>query len=87
MSMFKNSFWYPNSPKRALLLALVPLMVVAHQSELVGLYDSTTLLFNWLPAQIAYDISFNLVGFVILVVMYYLAPDPPERYQSEGEAK
>lgn len=83
--MFKGSFWYPDSGKSIIVLALIGIMIVFHHSELVGLYDSTTLLFGWLPAQIAYDMAFNLAGFGILVLMYYLAPTPPERYDSEGE--
>lgn len=85
--MLKGSFWYPNSWKHAALFAAVCAMVVLHQSELVGLYDSTTILFGWLPAQIAYDMAFNVVGFGILIVMYYLAPTAPERYESEGESR
>ncbi len=85
--MFKGSFWYPNSWKHATLFAAVCAMVILHQSELLGLYDSTTILFGWLPAQIVYDMAFTIVGFGILIVMYYLAPTEPERYESEGESQ
>lgn len=85
--MIKGSLWYPNTGKQAALLVAVCAMVVLHHSELVGLYDSTTILFGWIPMQIAYDMAFNVIGFAILVVMYYLAPTAPDRYKSEGESE
>ncbi|WP_049990220.1 hypothetical protein [Natrinema salifodinae] len=60
-------------------------MVVLHQSELFGLMDAQTLLFGWLPIQIAYDIAFLLVGVVILSVMYVVAPEPPADYDAKLE--
>lgn len=83
--MLKGSFWYPDSLRQVALLGAIGAMIVLHQSEVVGLYDSTTLLFGWIPAQIAYDMAFNLVGFLILAVMYVIAPKPPKRYESRGE--
>lgn len=79
--MRSDSFWTPTKPKRAVLLAAVVLMVVFHQSELVGLMDSTMLVFGWLPAQLAYDIAYALVGFGILYVMYVVAPEPPAEHE------
>lgn len=85
--MLKGSLWYPDNGKKAALFIAICAMIVLHQSELVGLFGSTAIVFGWLPVQIAYDMVFNLVGFGILVVMYYLAPTPPERYESEREAE
>ncbi len=80
-----DSFWTPKSPVRAALLVSVLTMVVLHQSELFGLMDAQTLLFGWLPIQIAYDIAFLLVGVVILSVMYVVAPEPPADYDAKLE--
>lgn len=82
-NMIGDSFWAPKSPVRAALLASVLAMVVLHQSELLGLMDSQALLFGWLPAQVAYDIGYLLVGVVILSVMYVVAPDPPADYDAK----
>jgi uncharacterized membrane protein YuzA (DUF378 family) len=79
--MIGDSFWTPTKPKRAVLLAAVVLMVVFHQSGLFGLIDSTTLVFGWLPAQLAYDIAYLLVGFGILYAMYIVAPEPPAEHE------
>lgn len=75
--MFRDSFWWPDRPLRAAVLVVILAMVVLHQSELVGLLDSTTLVGGWLPAQLAYDVAFNLAGVVVLYAMYRLAPEPP----------
>lgn len=79
--MIGESFWAPKKPMRIVLLASVLAMVVLHQSELLGLMDSTILVFGWIPAQMAYDIAYLLVGVVILAVMYVVAPEPPAEYE------
>ncbi|WP_440991842.1 hypothetical protein [Haloarchaeobius baliensis] len=75
--MLKESFWWPDEPRRGLVLLVILAMVILHQSEVVGIVDSTTLVFGWLPIQLAYDILFNLFGVVVLYAMYRLAPEPP----------
>jgi hypothetical protein len=79
--MIDGSFWRPTSAKRGILLAMVLAMIVLHQSGLFGITESTALLFGWLPAQLAYDIAFNLVGVGILYAMYRAAPEPPAEYE------
>ncbi len=80
-----DSFWTPKTPVRAALLGSVLAMIVLHQSELLGLMNAQTLLFGWLPLQIAYDIAFLLIGVVILSVMYVVAPEPPADYDTKLE--
>ncbi|MFD1647831.1 hypothetical protein [Haloarchaeobius litoreus] len=82
--MFRESFWWPDEPRRALVLLVILAMVVLHQSEVVGIVDSDTLVFGWLPIQIAYDAMFNLFGVVVLYAMYRLAPEPPTGVFGDG---
>lgn len=84
--MFKGSFWYPNTPRKAAFLGVILAMVVLHGSSVVGLNDSTTLVFGWLPAQIAYDAAFNLVGAGVLYGMYRAAPSPPAEHEPTATA-
>lgn len=85
--MIGDSFWSPTRPKRVVLLASVLVMVVLHQSELLGLMDSEMLVLGWLPAQIAYDIVYLLVGVGILYAMYLTAPQPPAEYDRMVDQK
>lgn len=88
-----QGFWLPTNGKRAGLLLLVVAMVVLRQSELVGLMNSTTLVFGWIPMQLAYDIAFGLVSALIVYAIYRAAPEPPDvtpgernsTSQSEGQ--
>lgn len=80
--MIGDSFWAPKRPVRIALLGAVLAMVVLHQSELLGLMDSQTLVLGWIPMQIAYDVAFLLVGTVILAVMYLVAPEPPSEHEA-----
>lgn len=82
-----RGFWAPTNWKQALLLLAVLLMVVLHQSELLGLMGTTTLLFGWLPLQLAYDILFGLVAVVVAYGIYRVAPDPPEEYRGSDETE
>lgn len=75
--MLRDSFWYPTTVRGGGLLLTVVAMIVLHQSEFLGLVDTTTLVFGWLPLQLAYDVLFNLVGVVVLYAMYRAAPTPP----------
>ena len=59
-------------------------MIVLHQSELFGLMDSELLFLGWLPAQIAYDVLYLLVGVGILCTMYLMAPQPPAEYDQNS---
>lgn len=81
--MFKSSFWYPDDWKQGILLLAVLLMIPLHQSELFGLMESTAIVLGWIPAQIAFDIAFNIIAIVILILMYYLAPKPSEKHRPE----
>ncbi len=83
--MFRGSIWYPNSLRGITFLGVIVLMVVLHQSQFLGLMDSTTLVFGWLPMQIAYDAVFNVIGIGILYVLYRAAPEPPETYDANKE--
>lgn len=83
--MLRGSIWYPNTPRSVAFLTVVVLMLAVHQSQFVGLMDSTALIFGWLPAQLAYDVAFNLVGVGILYVMYRAAPEPPETHEPSKE--
>lgn len=83
--MIGDSFWTPKTPVRAVLPAAVLVMVVLHQSELLGVMDSQALIFGWLPIQIAYDIAYLLIGVGILSAMYVMAPDPPAEYDAKVE--
>lgn len=83
--MLRGSIWYPNTARSIAFLTVVILMIVLHQSQFVGLMDTTTLVFGWLPAQIAYDVAFNLVGVGVLYVLYRAAPEPPETHEPTRE--
>jgi hypothetical protein len=74
-----DSVWFPNSLRRAGTLVIVVLMVILHHSSLLGLMDAG-LLFGWLPVQLAYDISFLLVGVVILYGIALTMPATPAEY-------
>lgn len=75
-TMIKNSVWWPADAKRAALLASVPLLIILRQSELFGLYDSTVLVFGWLPIQLAYDAALLLLAVVIGYAFYTQVPEP-----------
>jgi uncharacterized membrane protein len=83
--MLKSSFWYPTSGKQGIALLAVLSMIPLHQSELFGLMDSTVIVFGWIPAQLMFDIVFNIVAVAVLILMYYIAPAPPEEQQSADE--
>ena len=74
-----DSVWFPNSVRRAGTLAVIILMMILHQSEFLGLMDAG-LLFGWLPVQLAYDISFLLVGVVVLYGIARTMPTTPPEY-------
>ncbi|RQH02322.1 hypothetical protein EA472_03205 [Natrarchaeobius oligotrophus] len=59
------------------MLVMIPL----HQSELLGLMSTSTLVFGWIPLQLAYDVTLILSGVVILYAMYRMAPEPPEEHE------
>jgi hypothetical protein len=80
--MVTNSFWTPKEPVRIALLGAVLAMVVLHQSELIGLMNSQALILGWIPAQIAYDVAYLIVGTVILAVMYVVSPEPPAEHEA-----
>lgn len=83
--MLRGSIWWPNTLRSIVFLIVIALMIVLHQSEFVGLMDSTGLVFGWLPMQLAYDIAFNLVGVGILYALYRAAPKPPAEYEPTRE--
>ncbi|RQG87936.1 hypothetical protein EA462_13825 [Natrarchaeobius halalkaliphilus] len=90
--MLKGSFWYPQTVPRAILLLGVLIMIPLHQSELLGLMSTSTLVFGWVPLQLAYDVTLILSGVVVLYAMYRMAPEPPEEHEptiesDESEAK
>lgn len=70
--------WGKVTWKQGFLAIAVIVMTILHQSELLGIAGSTTLVFGWLPAQLAYDAAFNLLGFVILAIFYQIAPEYSE---------
>lgn len=81
VTMFKGSFWYPGTWKGKLVLVAVLVMIPLQQSELLGLMSSQYLVGGWLPLQLAYDFSYQLVGVVILYAMYRMAPSPPPEFE------
>ncbi len=81
-----DSVWFPRSADRATVLAVVILMVILHQSELLGLMDAG-LLFGWLPVQLAYDISFLLVGSVIVYWITTVVSATPDEYGSTDQTE
>lgn len=81
-----DSVWFPHSVRRARILSVVIVMVILHQSELLGLMDAG-LLFGWLPVQIAYDISFLLVGVLILYWIAMIVPATPDEYGPSSQAE
>lgn len=77
--MFKNSFFYPDSLEKAILLVLILLMIPLRQSEIFGLMDSTALVFGWVPAQIAYDFLYVTAGTLLIVyITFRYASRTPE---------
>jgi hypothetical protein len=74
-----DSVWFPHSARRAGVLGVVILMVILHHSTLLGLMNAG-LLFGWLPVQLAYDISYLLVGVVILYWIAATMPATPDEY-------
>lgn len=80
--MIGDSFWTPKQPVRIALLGAVLAMVVLHQSGLIGLMNSQALILGWIPAQIAYDVAYLIVGTIILAVMYIVSPEPPAEHEA-----
>lgn len=78
LTMFSTSFWAPNTPRKIAILGVIGLMVVLHFTELTPVYDSTYLVFGWLPLQLAYDIAYHLVGVGIIYVLYRMSPGEDE---------
>ena len=76
--MFKNSVWYPDTPRNAAIVALVVVMVLLHETSLLGLMDAG-LLFGWLPIQLAYDIGYSILAVLLLYWVYTVAPKGEER--------
>ncbi|MFC6768291.1 hypothetical protein [Natrinema soli] len=81
-----DSVWFPQSADRATVLVVVILMVILHQSELLGLMDAG-LLFGWLPVQLAYDISFLLVGSVIVYWITTVVSATPDEYSPTDQTE
>jgi hypothetical protein len=81
-----DSVWFPRSADRAAVLAVVILMVILHQSELLGLMDAG-LLFGWVPVQFAYDILFLLIGSVIVYWIATVVSATPDEYGSTDQTE
>lgn len=81
-----DSVWFPHSVRRARILAVVIVMVILHQSELLGLMDAG-LLFGWLPVQLAYDISFLLISVIVLYWIATTVPATPDEYGPNSQAE
>lgn len=81
-----DSVWFPQSADRATVLVVVILMVILHQSELLGLMDAG-LLFGWLPVQLAYDISFLLVGSVIVYWITTVVSATPDEHSPTDQTE
>lgn len=75
-----RGFWVPTDWKRGAMVLAIVALIVLRQSELVGLMDSTSLVFGWLPAQLAYSILIGVAATIIAIVMYFEAPDPPAEF-------
>lgn len=85
--MIRGSIWWPTDPKRAALALTIPLLFVLHQSELFGMMDATTLVFGWLPPQLAWDVGVTLVGVVVAYAFYTQVPEPDvQAVGAEGSA-
>lgn len=71
--------------RRLSLWAAVVLMVALTESSWLGLYDSTALLFGWLPAQLAYDIGYTVLALPLLYGFARRVPDVEDVEQRGGE--
>lgn len=78
--------WFPRSADRAAVLAVVILMVILHQSELLGLMDAG-LLFGWLPVQLAYDFAFLFVGSIIVYWITTVVAATPDKSGSTDQTE
>ena len=76
--MFKESVWYPSSPRNAAVLVMLVGMVLLHHTSLFGLTDAG-LLFGWLPIQLAYDLAYTVLAVLLLYWVYMVAPKGEER--------
>lgn len=78
----RDGFWYPNNFRQVVGLLAVIVLVLLHESSLVGLMNAGVVL-GWLPTQLAYDIVYVAASTGLLYWMYTtLAPEQPELRQT-----
>jgi uncharacterized membrane protein len=76
--MFKDSVWYPNTPRNAAIVVMLVGMVILHHSSVLGLMDAG-LLFGWLPIQLAFDLAYTILAVILLYWVYTVSPKGEER--------
>jgi len=83
--MFRDSVWYPSSPRNAAIVAMLVVMILLHHTSLLGLTDAG-LLFGWLPVQLAYDLAYTLLSVLLLYWVYTVAPTGEENEEVSAPA-
>lgn len=83
--LFRESVWYPNTKRSAVVVTLLVVMTGLHFTEFVGLMDAG-LLGGWLPIQLAYDLGYTLLSVVVLYWIYTMAPDVPAAFETSTAA-
>lgn len=73
-----GAFWYPTLDRRGALLAVFLLLLVLHFDELFGIAGSSTLVFGWWPATMAYHAGVNVLHVAFMVLLYLNWPDPTD---------
>lgn len=86
--MFKDSIWYPKDKTRSALLTIIIGMVAVHESSVFGLLHQETLVLGWLPAQLFYDVLYNVVGVGVIYAVYrsVRVPDGASAAASDRDA-
>jgi len=75
----KGAFWYPTLDRRGALLGLFFVLLLLHFDEIFGIAGSTALVFDWLPATMAYHIGINVLHVAFMVLIYLNWPEPTDK--------
>lgn len=85
-SAWENKFfWNPGFNKFALLPLIFFLLVVLRFDEIFGLHMSRKIVFDVLPAHLAYHIGLSLISAVFIYLLYLNWPDTSKKVEEEND--
>lgn len=83
----KGAFWYPTFDRRGALLGLFLLFGVLQFNELFGLHTDATMLFGWLPTNMAYYVGLTIGHIIFMFLIYLNWPYPTDSELDVGTAE